>query len=252
MAALAKFADDIGGALLASGTANALTVTTNQAISESHLTDGYALVVRAASANSSTTVIIAVDGISAKAIKTAEGGNPAVGQITSGMHLLLFYNATAGNFRAANLNSASAVTTLGASTASFLAHKNGTDQTISSAAATQVTFPTESYDVGPYYTTSSSRWTPPAGYALISVCINIDTSPPVGAERYTLKLYKNGSLYRQAQFIADETWDYFASITTIESVNGSDYFQVYVDSVFDSSYTVYGASTDSWFCGTMV
>jgi len=252
MAALAKYADDIGGALLAAGTANALTVTTNQAIDSAHLTDGFALVVRTASANSSTTVTIAVDGLSAKAIKTAEGGNPAVGQITSGMHLLLFYNSTAGNFRAANLNAVSDTATLGAADASFSAHMNGTDQTISTSGATLLEFDTESFDVGSYFNTSSYRWTPPAGYAMISLGVMLATSPTISPNRYTLKLYKNGALHKQAQIIVDESWDYSTSIITMESVNGTDYFQAYVDSFLDDSYTVSGATTDSWFCGTMV
>ncbi len=253
MAALAKFADDIGGALAAGGTADALTVTTNQDISDAHLTDGYCLVVRATAANTATSVTIAVDGLGAKAIKTNEGGNPAIGQITNGMFLLLFYDGTAGEFRAANLNTAvAAASNSGANSASFLATKGGTAQTISQTGAVAVTFGTESFDVGSYYNTSTYRWTPPAGYAVIHAHLTIRTSPPVNPDRYTLKLYKNGSLYRQAQTVTNVSSDFTASITTVESVSGSDYFSVYVDASYDSSYSIRGATNESWFCGTMV
>jgi hypothetical protein len=252
MAALAKFADDIGGALAAAGSANALEVTTNQAISEAHLTDGYALVVRATAANDSTTVTIAVDGTSAKAIKTADGGLPTVGQITDGMYLMLFFDATADEFRAANLNAVSDTSTSGSSLSSFRAHKNGSNQTISSNGPTKLTFGTEAFDEGSDYNTSTSTWTPPAGTALIHVQAMIRTSPPQDPDRYSLKLYRNGSLYRQSQIITNESEDFSLWLTTIEQVSGSDAFTVYVEAAYDSSYSVRGGSDESWFCGTMV
>lgn len=252
MAAIARYIDDVGGALEAGGTANALTVTTNQGISASHLTDGYALVVRAADANTSGTVTIAVDSLSAVAIKTADGGNPDVGQITDEMFLLLFYDGTNGYFRAANLNTVTDTSSLGAVDASFLAHKNGTSQTISSSDETAVTFGTESYDVGSYYNTSTSRWTPPAGYALINASVIFTASPSTTPDRYTIKLMKNGSLHRQNRVVWDSSASFSASLSTIESVNGTDYFSIAVDAAFDNSYSVSGTVTESWFSGTMV
>src|ERR1700736_5125437 len=63
MAAVKKQANDVGGALTAGGSANALTVTTSQVLESGQLTGGLALLVKAASANTSTAVTFAPDGL---------------------------------------------------------------------------------------------------------------------------------------------------------------------------------------------
>lgn len=250
MAAIAKYIDDVGGALAAGGSANALTVTTNQALSESHVTDGLMLAIRATAANTSTTVTFAPDSLTARNIKCADGTAPAVGQITNGLMLLLFYNATAAEWRAANLGATVTTSSQGSSTCSFLAHKNGSDQSISTTAATKVTFGTEVFDTGSKFATST--WTPVSGVVLIHASVTINTAG-ASPSTYELKLYKNGSLYKSVGYEAYSAYSPFSLVLSIiDTAGGSDTYEIYIDSGSDSSYSVEGDATDTWFCGTMV
>jgi hypothetical protein len=103
MAAQAKHEDDQGGGLAAGGTANALTVTTNQVLSSGHVTAGLRLLLRATADNTSATVTFAPDGLTAANIKRADGSALAVGSIKSGMYLDLVYNSGSSEWRCANI-----------------------------------------------------------------------------------------------------------------------------------------------------
>ncbi len=103
MAALKKYAEDTGGALVAGGSANALTVTTKQVLSSGHVADGLTLQIEAASDNTSATVTFAPDSLTAANIKRADGSALAVGSIKSGMRLILCYDAGASEWRCANI-----------------------------------------------------------------------------------------------------------------------------------------------------
>lgn len=105
MAAVKKYIGDTDGLGTAGGTANALTITTGQAISLAHLADGYRIGVWAALANTSATVTINVDALGTKTIKRADGSALAVGSIQAGMFLDLAYEAGAGVFCATNIPS---------------------------------------------------------------------------------------------------------------------------------------------------
>src|SRR5581483_929483 len=61
MAAIKNYVLDNGGALVAGGSPNALTVTTRQNLSAGQLTGGLELTVQAASTNTSATVTLAPD-----------------------------------------------------------------------------------------------------------------------------------------------------------------------------------------------
>lgn len=103
MAAIAKYADDTGGALVAGGSATALTVTTGQALSSGHIANGLRLCVRTGSAATGAATI-AVDGLSAVDIKKNNGASAIVaGDWASGDILDLVYSSTASAFIAANL-----------------------------------------------------------------------------------------------------------------------------------------------------
>lgn len=108
MATIRKYVKDTDGALTAGGTADALTVTTGQGLASSHLTDGLRIGVWAAGTNTVAGVTIAVDGLSAKTIRDAQGNALNVGAITTGMFLDLVYEAGAGVFCAANINPSTA------------------------------------------------------------------------------------------------------------------------------------------------
>jgi hypothetical protein len=103
MAAEAKHLDDVGGALVAGGTANALTVTTNQGLSATHLAAGLRLLIRATLANTASAVTFAPDGLTAAPVKMSDGSALTTTSIKSGMYLDLVYNAVASEWRCINL-----------------------------------------------------------------------------------------------------------------------------------------------------
>ena len=103
MTALAKARLDVFGGLTAGGTPNALTVTTNQVLLSAQLTGGAALMIKAASTNTSATVTFAPDGLTAAPIKRADGNALAVGSIQAGMFLFLVYNSGTSEWWAANI-----------------------------------------------------------------------------------------------------------------------------------------------------
>ncbi len=107
MAARAKTRLDQGGSLAAGGTANALTVTTNQILSSGHVAAGQRLLIRATADNTSATVTFAPDSLTAANIKCADGSALRVGSIKSGMPLDLVYNSGSSEWRCANIAPAS-------------------------------------------------------------------------------------------------------------------------------------------------
>lgn len=280
MASIAKFADDTGGALVAGGTATALTVSTGQALSSGHIANGLRLCVRTGS-SATGAATIAVDGLTAVDIKTNAGAAISSGDWASGAILDLVYSSTASAFIAANIGGAASVNITGLTAdtspdhandyvptyddsasgnkkvllrylapsvrASFSAHKNGTDQSIATSSATKVTFGTEIFDVGSAF--ASSTWTPPAG--TVFICAHLTCSSVTAQYPIYLRIYKNGSQYKYAHGTADTAQAASASVSIIDQANGTDYYEVYVSST-DGSYSVLGASYYSYFTGTMV
>lgn len=238
MASVANYIDDIGGGLTGTGTANAHAVTTNRVISSGHLTDGFRLAYYAPAANTSTTVTVAVDSLTAKNIKRCDGSALTVGCIKSDMLLDLVYEAGVGEFRAANIEPLKAA---------FSAHKNGSNQSIGSTSATKVTFGTELFDDGGYFDAATNyRWTPPAGRHWIGA-----RAATTGlSDLVSLNLYKNGSLFRKLdsrETGTSENPDLAGS--TIVDASGTDYYEIFVDSASDSTYSVVGTATETWFEG---
>lgn len=253
MAAVARWADDTGGALLAAGTANALTVYTNQSLDSGHLADGLTLVVKAAFTNTSSSVTFSPDGHTARAVKAADGSGLSAGQIKAGARLVLVYRA-AGTPVWHCVNLQASASGFGAAACSFMAHKNEFDQGLVTGTPVLVTFGIAEFNVGSAL--ASSVWTPPEGTALIMLQATIGvatTDVPV-----TVSLYKNGAVHRTMQLIPDrlnilsayaEAW---GTLTTIEQVNGSDSFSVYATRTTSADAYVAGKVNKTWWAGTMV
>lgn len=278
MASRARARLDQGGALVAGGTSTALTVTTNQALSSSHIANGLRLCVRTASAATGAATI-AVDGLTAVAIKKNDTTAVASGEWASGAILDLVYSSTASAFIIANVGAQYSldITSLTGETApdhaadyipmydtsasanrkvlpryfapsvraSFSAHKNGTDQTIATLTA-KVTFGTEVFDVGGYF--SSSTWTPPAGTVMLTVCLNWNDIPDATASY--VHIYKNGAEYKSVLFSMYGS-NTGRSFSIVDQCNGSDTYEVYAQSS-DSSYRIMGGATRTFFMGTMI
>lgn len=109
MAAIKNYSLDNGGALAAGGSANALTVSTNEGLSAGQLTNGLSLIVQAASTNTSTSVTFAPDGLTAQAIKRADGSALALGSIRANQFLFLAYNSGTSEWWALNIPPMSSV-----------------------------------------------------------------------------------------------------------------------------------------------
>lgn len=245
MSAVKKLAEDTGGALVAGGTATALTVTTNQVLSLAHIANGLSLCVRTASAATGAATI-AVDGLSAVNIVKNNLVAIASGDWASGAILRLTYSSTASAFIAENISAAASTP---AAVASFRANKGGSTQSISSTAATQVTFGTEVFDVGSYF--ASNAWTPPAGTVLLTANITVLN---VAADTIEVNIYKNGgSLARNMGYVTSSgSGTVTLTVSTIDQSSGSDIYTVYVQSNSDASYSVTGLAQASYFAGTVV
>jgi hypothetical protein len=237
MAALKKYAEDTDGALLAGGSANALTVTTKQVLSSGHLTDGLTLQIEALSDNTSTTVTFAPDGLTAANVKRADGGTLAIGSIRAGMRMFLCYDAGASEWRCPTIPPVSGL----GGRAAFSAHKNSSDQAVATIAATKVTFGTETFDVGSYF--ASSTWTPPAGIVMMTAGVYLTSYDTTD---FALSIFKNGSSYRFAEGIGTGR-----NLTIVEQSNGTDTYEVYVTTSNDASYTINGGS-GTFFMGAVL
>jgi hypothetical protein len=138
---------------------------------------------------------------------------------------------TAGTGSPEDLSMSTALTMLSAARPAFSANKNGTNQTISANSITQVTFGTESFDVGSHYDTSTSKWTPPAGVVLLSALIYFDgTDSASGGDNYHVYLYKNGSAFLNSYVIESlaDNVNSLVSSTWIDIAGGSDTYEIRV------------------------
>jgi hypothetical protein len=122
-------------------------------------------------------------------------------------------------------------------------HNTGGDQSVSANTWTKALFETEDWDTNNNY--ASSRFTPTvAGYYQIS------SSVYAGAGVLQVRVYKNGSVWRQVgqSYIAGN-----ASIcggTTLVYCNGStDYVEIYASTATTSFYTGF---ENFWFQGVLV
>lgn len=248
MAARAKARLDQSGGLTAGGSANALTATTNQVLSSGQLTGGLRLCLKAASANTSTSVTFAPDGLTAQAIKRADGSALAVGSIQAGMFLDLVYNSGSSEWWAANIPpNASA---LGSAQASFSANKNGVNQSIPNGVATKLTFTTEAWDIGGYYDAPNSKWVPPAGTVLISAAVE---SLLNAGKIMQIFLAKNGVGYQDGGTLAVvNTSSTVITGCWLAQANGTDYFEIFFQQFDTVSQNAIGTASATYFQGTMI
>lgn len=105
----------------------------------------------------------------------------------------------------------------------FYAHKNGTNQSFASNTPALVTFGTEVYDTGNAF--ASSRWTPPAGYVVLSAACFL---APATTANVILTLRKNNVAMQVDQQL-------FASgelvVATMDKASGTDYYEVWLEVV---------------------
>jgi hypothetical protein len=135
----------------------------------------------------------------------------------------------------------------GGSQVAFSAHKNAVNQIgIASTVPTKVTFGTELYDLGNFYDTANSRWTPPAGNCHIDGKIHVLPGSLTVGTTVTLSIYKNGVVFKTGQMITQTTENY-VDIGVDDVGNATDYYELYV--TLTGTGSIDGIATQSYFTG---
>ena len=126
--------------------------------------------------------------------------------------------------------------------------KRTSDQSVTDATTTKVQFPTKVFDTDNYYdNTTNYRFTPlVAGKYYVYASIQSDASGSSDLRRTRLMIHKNGSQYRQAQWLQDtyrarQQNPYMAAV--IEMNGTTDYLEVFVYIDDDSGNPVVNGSS---------
>lgn len=76
--------------------------------------------------------------------------------------------------------------------AAFYAHKNSSNQSgLTHNAYTKITFGTARSNIGNYFDTTNSRWTPPAGPVQLNASIFVTSGAATSSGTFTVKITKN-------------------------------------------------------------
>ena len=120
---------------------------------------------------------------------------------------------------------------------SFQAFKSGGNQEIRVSGETQITYETANWNIGNGYNTVTSRFTAPtSGKYLFIVNFN-PYSIDVGGSYTRAMIKKNGSLILVgAMNYPDNSGDQSYSVSLIEDVLSSDYFEVFIQTNTDASF----------------
>lgn len=125
----------------------------------------------------------------------------------------------------------------------FRAHKNGTNQTVTAGATTQLTWGTESFDTNSNF--ASNRFTPTVAGKYVVTTSMLCSNCTAGFELY---LYKNGASYA-AVFSEDK--DFLFPLTAIVDMNGTtDYLDVRVKPY--GGTTIDGDEAVTYFAGSLL
>jgi len=130
----------------------------------------------------------------------------------------------------------------------FSANKNAVDQTGISSAT--LTFGTEVFDVGGYYDTSTSRWTPPPGRYRIHARVLISAGV-VDQTAYTLSLAKNGTAAYSGVIRASGNGSFSMDISESVNSSGTDFWEVQITSG-GANISVSGAIAFTTFSGEKI
>lgn len=135
---------------------------------------------------------------------------------------------------------------------SFSAHKNNTDQTgIVANTETELTFGTESFDVGSKF--ASNTWTPSAGKVLITANAVVSAGY-ADQELYYLVIYKNGSAFKRGAHVSvsGSSSSPGVNVSAIDDANGTDAYTVRIWAGAGSNKTVSGSSVLTYFMGSQL
>ncbi len=137
---------------------------------------------------------------------------------------------------------------------SFSVHKNGTDQTgITNSTPVKATFSTKDFDVGTYFDTSASRYTPLVAGKYLFTAQTFFTGGVVDQQSFNCMIYKNGSSVKQGAQQASGTSAATPTCAVILDMNGTtDYVEVFAEGFGAGDKTLNGVAANTWFMGSLL
>lgn len=112
--------------------------------------------------------------------------------------------------------------------ARFRAVKSGNQTGIADATLTKITHDTEEFDIGSYYDTTNSRWTPPSGPIVLVAVIPFNGTAMQDGGYCDCAIYKNGVFWGlgSSDILGAATGSTGLAFA-IDVANGTDYYEVF-------------------------
>lgn len=129
----------------------------------------------------------------------------------------------------------------------FSANRNNVGQAIANTTFTQVAFTTEDFDQNNNFNTGTSRFTPPAGKYFLTASAGFTGA--VDQQRMLVLIYKNGAVFKAANFSASGVNAINAQCNAVVDANGTDFFEVFCWQNSGGAQTISGTTTDTYFMG---
>lgn len=194
-----------------------------------------------ANTNSSATPTLKIGSIGPLTIARISAASLAVGDLQKGTPADLIYQGTQGGLILLNPQRPIAISV----------HKGGTTQNISSAAATKVTFGTEVFDFGSYFT--GSAWTPPPGVYQFNANLTFSTANLVDQQNILVLLYKNGVLAASSNAqTSGAAQQPSVHLSYLIDATGYDVFEIYAVKNGAGDGTIDGTASATYFTGFRV
>lgn len=142
----------------------------------------------------------------------------------------------------------------------FFVEKTGSAQTgISTASLAKVTYNTASLNVGNYFSTADSRFTPPAGNYILTWGVDCSSTTPDTMSSVSSYIRKNGGtpflVKADAPYDSSETFGSAQpSGSCVVAANGTDYFEVWAGAFVGGAGTwqINAAAQQTYFTGAKI
>ena len=135
--------------------------------------------------------------------------------------------------------------------AAFRATKVAATQNVANTTVTVITYENEVFDVGAYYDTATSRWTPPAGVVALMAGFRFTNASLVDGARYSLGFLKNGaSIFQETALIDGTAQPQGMSTMFFDECDGDDTYEVYVQQLSGGTLVVDNTGVNAHFAGT--
>lgn len=123
------------------------------------------------------------------------------------------------------------------------------DQNCANGANVKIVFTSTVFNDSALFSTSTYRWTPPAGRCHLMGAVNFQNCT-LGST-INLMIWKNGSSFKNSTAAANTGTTDGAHISVIDTCNGTDFYELYVNTVTSVGSTIAtGSQSLKWFMGT--